>query len=373
MQSFRPVSEENFPKEAASISVDWINGVLTRCGVLDDRTVNNVDVEEINSRFGIMGSYARIHLAGTDLPASAPRTLFAKYSTEHDASLVLSRREVLFYKTIALDAPLRLPLCYFAGANAEDTQVLILMEDVTDGTQGDTLNGCTDGEAVKVVESLSRLHSQNWGITLTADTQWLQRVNEQLAPWFESILSSTWMPFVDAQGGLPVWAERIADVARAKLAKLFQMIVRPPITVVHGDCQPDNLKFNVGDSDVLFLDWQLTMVSRPSHDIVWYFTHGVPTVQRRRIQTQLIDVYFSSLAPGAAAEFTPEMLEKDALFWSPAILLNSALAADAAATQDGTRSTEPASRPEMSETLKRILAFIEDLDPERVIAALETL
>ena len=268
MQRFAARSGTVFPESAAEITPGWVTDVLSRCGVLGDSRVTEVAIEAIDTGMGIMGHYARVHLKGEGLSPDVPRTLFAKYSTGHESSLILSRREVLFYTTFAAEAQIRAPLCYFAGANDADTMVLVLMEDVTDGIQGDSSSGCTDEQAALVAQSLAQLHSQFWGFELTDKTVWLQRMNETLAPWFGGLVDASWPQFVHSVGGLPIWAERIAEASRPKLDALFSYAIKPPVTIVHGDCQPSNLKFGLPMSEVLFLDWQLTMISRPAHDLI---------------------------------------------------------------------------------------------------------
>ena len=68
-------------------------------------------------------------------------------------------------------------------------------------------------------------------------------------------------------------------------------------TLLHGDFRLDNLLFGQegGHRDVVLIDWQGIIVSKPTQDLAYFLTQNVTTDVRRKHEDELLERYHSAL------------------------------------------------------------------------------
>jgi len=69
-------------------------------------------------------------------------------------------REVRFYRDVGAAFA---PRMYYADSDDANRRVVLLLEDVSGGRQGDVLSGCSVNDAAHLIEELAPFHARWWG------------------------------------------------------------------------------------------------------------------------------------------------------------------------------------------------------------------
>ncbi len=234
-------------------------------------TVRSVRVLDENH-----GTAGRVRIAVDAPGGELPETLFVKVSPRNTTQRLmmnlfdLGEREALFYRTIAPEAPLRIPRCYAVQIDRGRGRNVIILEDLAAANFRDIRHPASAEEAGAVVEALADLHAAYWqSPRLDGDLSVLQARDpaaEKLGNLFVGKVlgnlkghNAELIPEDLGQKG------RIAFERRGEIDALW---ARGERTVCHGDTHFGNLFFE-GDRPG-FLDWQAVMVGPPLRDISYF-------------------------------------------------------------------------------------------------------
>jgi hypothetical protein len=273
---------------------------LIEAGVQDAERLETIESSPVSEGFGVTSSYARIHLgyspSDEDPARSRPESLFVKSSSGTEVSTILSAREVRFFAEFASRIRLRIPRCYFAATDEAEEHAMMLFEDVSGGRTGDSLLGCSVEQAELVLEEIAVFHARWWEHPLLGQGGWIDRMNDGTMDWFDQRCNEAWPRFRERFGDrLPDWASDLAVTALGRVPQLFGLLTEGPATLVHGDLQLDNIRFDLPGDPFVLLDWQLTMKAQAAWDLHWFLAHALPVTQRRAVEEHLIRHYHESL------------------------------------------------------------------------------
>lgn len=193
------------------------------------------------------------------------------------------RSEANFYAHVARDLDIPLPRCWFAAANAEQGQGIVVIDDlrVTGARFTDPLQPWTADVVAAALETQAQWHGRTWGAT------------RERYPWYPigtwvrdvagALLSeSEWQRFLDDPEA-PKLPEPLTHRERVKRA-LFEMWRLDDLddqrSLVHSDAHMGNT-FSLPDGRVGFIDWQALAIA-PSMDDVSNIIGGSLSVEDRR-------------------------------------------------------------------------------------------
>jgi ecdysteroid kinase len=310
------------PETPADLTPHWLTAALTDSGVLAGERVSAATWERVGAEFGFTGVVLRGELdfepAREDLPASliaklpmAEGDAISGYRALQERDPDRRRRyyercarEALFYREIGAGCA---PTLYFSAVDDASSRVVLLLEDVSGGRQGDVLQGCSIEEAALVLDELAAFHARWWGeqapprgfARLVHDpTEWQDRYGRQV----ES--------FLERHGdGVPAAVGELASRLRPRLADVAGALYGRPRTLAHGDLHLDNLFFDArGARSVVVLDWQTVAVGSPAWDVTLFLVDSLGIEDRRAAEGELLDRYLARLGQHGVSDYPLEEL-----------------------------------------------------------------
>ena len=308
------------PDTPADLTPEWLTTALTDSGVLAGEQVVGASWERVGQEYGFTGVVVRGELdyesAHDDLPASLIAKLpMAEGDTisgyralqERDPERMLRyyercAREARFYREAGAGCA---PTVYYAAVDGARSQVVLLLEDVSGGRQGDVLHGCSLAEAGLVIDELAAFHARWWGESaprgfarlLRDPTEWQERYAHQVKT------------FRERYGDTDPAVSELASRLRPRLADLAGALYGRPRTLAHGDLHLDNLFFDArGVGSVTVLDWQTVAVGSPAWDVTLFLVDSLSIEDRRAAEAELLDRYLACLVTHDVADYSLEDL-----------------------------------------------------------------
>ncbi len=271
---------------ANDLTAAWVQARLHAANQLQTgASITAIDVHPVGT--GQVADSYRITPTYTAAEGGPP-SIVAKVTADSPQSRAAGRselnyvREVRFYQDIADKLQVRVPRCYHAEIDSNNTEFVLLLEDLAPARQGDQLAGVTVAQTHLAVQQAARIHAAYWG-------------SDQLRglPWLD-ISQTYWARFAHE---MPTWfagfAERYRhrlrpeDIAlgtafAAHMDRYYARLSAMPFTVQHGDYRPDNVLFDArgGTVPLAVLDWQ-TIIFGPGVIDVAYFVGGALDSQAR--------------------------------------------------------------------------------------------
>ena len=285
-----------FPVDPQFVTPQWLSEIL-------DADVQACRLEQIGIGVGLLGRLYRVHLDGTNVPASVVLkfpTLDQQARSALAEDLEFYLREVRFYQHVGLANPLPPARPYFAAIDDATHDFVLVLEDLGRLRVADQTVGCTPGDAETVVDAIARHHAYWWENDRLAAMPWLK---PYATPPFPAVLAANaeaaWPRFLDLVGGdLSSEMRAFGQRLPALLPWYCEQLDRPPRTFVHGDLRLDQLFFAVGPGDppVTVLDWQVSQLARGAYDLAYFLSQSLGTDTRRACEAALIERYRERLA-----------------------------------------------------------------------------
>lgn len=297
----------------------WLTSVLARSGALDEGSVLEVEVTDLQERELSTGARLRLsYSAGSR--GTRPERLFLKIvSTEFDNDEPLLPSEVDYYRRDYRGAP-RVPIvrCYDAALAEDSRRYHLLLDDVSSTHVQAFEKPLRLGHGLALADGLAAMHAHWWG---------------------EARLRQGGMPipspaaierFVEiSRGGVGYimdccrdelaahWPETILDL----YAYHTQVLVRRTrdsrgFTLIHGDAGPGNILVPLqGDRPVYVIDrapfeWSLT-TWLGVYDLAYALVTGLGIDLRRELEEPLLRRYHAGLLEGGIEDYPWEQLHRD--------------------------------------------------------------
>ena len=220
--------------------------------------------------------------------------------------------EVRFYNEMAPLLDVNMPDVYYAAANEDAKNGVIVMEDLLhrNVTFGKSSTPLSVAQARAVLAMQAKFHARFWRDETLSARAWLKpggsiagsgMVGQYFAAFWERSLDLPRFQYV--QGPLLRNRDRMRDL----LTAMIDEDVRDPLCLVHGDSHCANLFFDP-DGSPGYLDWQHVMRGSWAFDVANLIVTGLDVADRRAHDRSLLEGYRAKLIEfGAAAASMEEM------------------------------------------------------------------
>ena len=203
------------------------------------------------------------------------------------------------------------PELYYSAADEAQQRVVLLLEDLSGGRQGDVLEGCSIEDARLVIDQLAPFHARWWGDAALASgfpvggrdpRERQQRYGEQVDAFIER-----------CGDRLPPGIADVVEGLRSRLADIASALHTRQKTLIHADLHLDNMLFDArGDGrSVTVLDWQTVSVGSPAWDVALFLFGSLSVEDRRAAESELLESYLRLLSAHGVREYTIEELRYD--------------------------------------------------------------
>jgi Phosphotransferase enzyme family len=292
---------------AIPTTIDQITpGWLAEATGLDVRAT---EVEQIGVGIGVSSALYRLRLTGPGCPTSVVVKLPALAEEAVFTSKVLRMytREAGFFRSLAAEAPLRVPHCLHHAVDPDTSHFVLVMEDLGALRAVDQVAGMAIDDAERAVAGLARWHATWWGrAEALAESGLTVSLGDEI---YKAVL-----PMVFAEGWEKLRAERVPipssllDVAprwSAAMPALLDGLAATPTTMIHGDYRADNLFFDDG-GQVATVDFQLIGTGHGAYDLAYFVTQSLSPADAAAHERPLFDRWTGALAAEgvAAAELS---------------------------------------------------------------------
>lgn len=246
--------DRRIPQSVEDFDDAWISGVL-------GAEVRITGTEGVGVGAAFACQLFRLTLDG-DVPAS----VIVKIPVVGEVRGMLDAigaygREVIFYRDIAGQLPVRTPAIHLAAQAQESTDFVIVMEDLVDCTAVDQITGMSLSQAESVVDALARFHAWSWGreefLSGYADRFWPvdSEAGTALQGQYGQLFAHVWaMRREPLSELLSSTALEVGD-RFAELQPELVRVLSEPRCLTHGELRADNLFFD-GDSQPVLFDFQ---------------------------------------------------------------------------------------------------------------------
>ncbi|MDA1206986.1 MAG: phosphotransferase [Proteobacteria bacterium] len=308
--------QADVPLRLADITPAWLTDALKSAGLITATRVIELDLKVIGEETGFLGLVAIVTPRYEQSEPQAPASLILKIPTALKnrvlgQSLGVYEKEIRFYRDLqpllkiatprhfysalnAFDEPHavlrrlnwlnRLPLAGVAIAAVVLTAVIaffprryvLLIENLSHFRMGDQLNGCSDDDIRRVLETMAELHGQFWNSESLTDLPWIVPV-EQTA----KLAQLTYMQAVErykAAYKAQLSARHVAllDWLKVHGLELTEIQGTCSRTLLHGDFRLDNLCFDDTNNRVIVIDWQTMTIGSAGLDLAYFLSAALP-------------------------------------------------------------------------------------------------
>ena len=307
------------------MSPAWLTAALTSAAVLRSGRVVTATWKRVGQGYGFTGIVARGEVRYENAHDGLPRTLIAKLPMSLDGSVSAHRaaqdadrsaarryyercaREAHFYRLVQADCA---PKLYYAAVDEARRRVVLLLEDVSGGLQGDLLRGCSVADVRLVIDALARFHAQWWD---RRPPDGFNRLRLDPETW-QARYALHADRFLNSYGDriTPAFGRLVMEL-RPRLAAIAGAMEARRRTLIHGDLHLDNLIFDRRrrDRPVVLLDWQTASVGAPAWDLTLLLFDSLRVEARRTAEDELFNRYVNQLRQHGVRSYSVEQLRRD--------------------------------------------------------------
>jgi len=277
------------------VTAGWLTDVLRHGDAIDDDTrVVAFDASYIGT--GQVGANVRYEL--TYDGAAGPPTIVAKFASRDAQSAATGvatltyETEVAFYNELASTVDINRPHCYFAELEHGTANVVLVMEDLAPGEQGDQIAGCDVDSATIAIDEAAKLHGPRWGDATLENLAWLDRSSQSSG--MATMLPVIWESFVDRYRSTlhPVTLE--AGPTITSLLPLLASYTPAARTPIHYDYRLDNMLFG-GARPLVVVDWQTVQLGMGPQDVAYFLGNAFEPDVRRKCERSMVERYHRAL------------------------------------------------------------------------------
>ncbi|WAL49322.1 phosphotransferase [Rhodococcus pyridinivorans] len=287
---------------ANDITPGWVQDRLRAAGQLHDTTsIESIDIRPVGT--GQVADSYRITPTYTADSGNGPTSIVAKVTADGPHSRAAGRtemnyvREVHFYQDIADKLHVRVPRCYHSEIDSNNTEFVLLLEDLAPACQGDQLAGVTVDQTHLAVQQAARIHAAYWNSDALRGLPWLDISATYWARFAENM--PTWFAGFEERYAPHLSADDIALGAAfsAHMDRYYSRLSSMPFTVQHGDYRPDNVLFEAsgGTVPIAVLDWQTIIFGPGVVDVAYFIGGALDPRSRRDHEKSLLRTYHTEL------------------------------------------------------------------------------
>lgn len=274
--------------------------------------VKAVDISQIGQGVGMVSSIYRATLTG-----EGPDSVVIKMPSLDEAAqftaavLRLNIREVGFYRELAPECPIRVPVAHFAAVDPETHQFVLVLEDLGSLRIVDQVAGMSPADASQAVTELAAWHLRWWD----AAGPIVQRgtavsIRDPIYPMLLPPVFAEGWEKVDSAMSVPEPVRVAADGWIEALPRLLDFLGQAPSTLVHGDYRADNILFD-DEGRVGLVDFQVVGESTAAGDLAYFVTASLSAEAASEIEGELFELWRNALHAGGVPEpDTAEMWDR---------------------------------------------------------------
>ncbi|WP_108811378.1 phosphotransferase [Sphingorhabdus sp. Alg231-15] len=204
--------------------------------------------------------------------------------------------EVGWYRDVAGQSGVGCPGCYHAAIGEDETQFVLMLEDMAPARQGDQLAGATQTQVQSAIGEAAALHSfqpetgtleqYSWLLHGQGNGDYMRQALPAIYPEFRKRFASR-------------LSADILDMGAELIAKFGNYLEREPgrPCITHSDMRLDNILFDEGGARAILVDWQTATLGNGANDIAYLIgTSFADPQERASVEQKLISDYLSCLS-----------------------------------------------------------------------------
>jgi hypothetical protein len=299
-----------FPTRIADVTREWLTTVLREAGALG----SGAEVRAFEARAcgepGQTSEVLRIALRYDGPVSHAPGHLVLKLATAADGPRSMATlfgsyvRETRFYQELAPVAGIPIPRCYFAQIGAAGHDFALLLEDLSDGREGDYVRG--DVADVKLAtDHLAAFHATWWQREELARHDWLFQASPELWSMLRLMLLDSYAKLEAALGTrVPAAITETVAVLLEHWDALLADFQARPFTLIHRDYFLKQMFFpEQGRGRFAVFDWQNPAYGRPTDDLARLMAQSLPPRLRREHERPIVRRYHAALCANGVQNY----------------------------------------------------------------------
>jgi len=210
--------------------------------------------------------------------------------------------EAAFYSRMAPTINAPLPTCWFADADSQSGQGIVILDDLVEAgvSFGDPTQPWPVDRVAAALEVQAAWHAATWDKPRSGNP-WLPRTSiiGGLTPiLFSPLHWNTHFRFpLSPSLPSPLDDRRLV---RAALTQMWDRHAREAICLTHGDAHLGNT-YITADGQPTFLDWQAVCLGPPLDDVAYFVTGALETAERRACERDLLRHYLRALVAHGVA------------------------------------------------------------------------
>jgi hypothetical protein len=311
------------PTTTTDVTAEWLTSALRESGAIPDTTsVTAVEADPAAAGVGFMGEVNKLGLTYDGDSGSTPDRMVIKFPTASPEIKAMMRptrvyeREHRFYAEIADETPVRTPDVYHVTCNTNDDpevdeQYVLLMEDLSDLTEGDQVAGLSVDQTAAALTGLAKHHARFWNGAGMDAAPFIPVIDGPLNLAGEAIYNASIDPFMQVFGDhLTEEMKPVALSYGSNHPKLLARFSAMPHTLVHFDYRADNLFFEDG-GDVVVIDWQSISKGGGAADVGYLLGQNLDTGVRHEHEDDLLRTYHSTLEANGVSGYEFDQFFQD--------------------------------------------------------------
>jgi Ecdysteroid kinase-like family len=294
------------PARVEEVTEAWLTDALRRSRrLVGDEAAVIAGRKPVSAGTSFATSMYRLRLSGV---ASVPSTAILKLPVFGPLRAFLDgvgayTREIAFYSELAGEVPVAVPECYVAEQASSSSDFVLLIEDLTDSTAGDSLTGLSVEQAELAADALARFHAWSWEHerleTLKVFPRLDGEVGRRTCALIAQMFSQTW-PGVTASYALDGELRAFGDHLPELMPWFIERLSRPR-TIAHGELRADNLFLRA--DGLTLIDFQTVCQHSGMVDVSYLFSQSLPLEVRRGHEQQLLHRYIDGLTRAGVTDY----------------------------------------------------------------------
>lgn len=293
------------------IDAAWLTAALTASGTLTGGA-RVTEAQRETCGTGQLADSFRFRLS-YDPEGAGPATVVGKFPSDDAASRDFGQRsgyyrnEIRFYEEIATTLSIAVPTPLHAALAENETDFVLLMEDLSPARVVDQIEGASADEAARVLEQIAAVHAGTWGRDDLARVGWLKGTSTSftaVSDGFADLVAG----FADTYGDL-IPASDVAEAGRlVEHLEAWKAILNEPRCLWHSDLRADNVLYDAvgGQWPVALLDWQGVGYGPGVSDVSYFLGTSLDVETRRAHERDLVRVYHEALAANGVEGYSAE-------------------------------------------------------------------
>lgn len=283
----------NIPSHPDRFTTDWLERVLNApAGSLISFSAKPVGTGQMSLSFRVTLNWKN---------NEGPASLIAKCPSLDAGTRAIAAAlrayalELGWYRELAPQMGVACPACLHLESNDDETDFVLLLQDLAPAQQGDQLVGASIVQIEAALTQAAHLHAPYWGDARLSQIGWL-RPSPNTTALIRQMAPAVYTQFRSR------YAERfspdVLDLCDAFIARVSAYFDLKPasLTVQHRDFRIDNILFAPGDAKAYVVDWQTLGPGPGAADVAYLIGTSIadPNI-RAREEERLVALYANTL------------------------------------------------------------------------------